>query len=422
MTTFVFLWSGTDVAYPSAAYAADIATTAAGGTVPARWSTARRHGLQVGDVVYLLRTGTDRGLVGRGRLTDSQLMVEAHWQQPGKSEHYAQVEWDTVLPLGDRLPIVDLLDAMPAYRWNDLYNSGQEVEPPADGVLDVLWKDHLQMLASRGPDGPDEAARLLKGLIGIELRTPDGGTTTIVEVTDTDAIVRSGRSPGGKPVPIARVQAVLVRLYAKGSVTVDPQEAQYRAAFLGAVLRSVDGVTISGSSPAAVTTRRGASTPADSATGDLDTIEHTGTELFSGVLNRAAGGLSRGEQTRLRANLLRGATDADCALCGNRYPAAFLRAAHIKRRAVCSDEERRDLANIAMLACVFGCDALFELGYLGVDASGVIRVSSRAEGALADRLAALDGRPVDAHTSANASYYAWHFTNIADVDPALWLR
>jgi hypothetical protein len=34
-------------------------------------------------------------------------------------------------------------------------------------------------------------------------------------------------------------------------------------------------------------------------------------------------------------------------------------AAHIKRRADCSEEERPDVQNIAMVSCRLGCDALF---------------------------------------------------------------
>ena len=37
---------------------------------------------------------------------------------------------------------------------------------------------------------------------------------------------------------------------------------------------------------------------------------------------------------------------------------ATTHAAHIKKRAVCSDDERRDLDNIAMPTCLLGCDIL----------------------------------------------------------------
>lgn len=36
----------------------------------------------------------------------------------------------------------------------------------------------------------------------------------------------------------------------------------------------------------------------------------------------------------------------------------FLIAAYIKKRPICSDNERRDLSHVAMLACTLGCDAV----------------------------------------------------------------
>jgi hypothetical protein len=60
------------------------------------------------------------------------------------------------------------------------------------------------------------------------------------------------------------------------------------------------------------------------------------------------------------------------------FPVQFLHAAHIKPRHACSDHERRDIANVAMMICVFGCDAIFELGWCGrgrVDRDGCLRRS-----------------------------------------------
>jgi hypothetical protein len=45
---------------------------------------------------------------------------------------------------------------------------------------------------------------------------------------------------------------------------------------------------------------------------------------------------------------------------GDSYPAALLWPSHIKKRTACSDEDARDISDVAMLACLFNCDALFE--------------------------------------------------------------
>lgn len=143
------------------------------------------------------------------------------------------------------------------------------------------------------------------------------------------------------------------------------------------------------------------------------TEEEAAVAAFDGELERTAQRAQRGEQAALKKRLLKGAT-GQCALCGRTLPGTFLIAAHIKKRAMCSDDEKRDLANIAMLACTFGCDALYEHGYVTVAAGGAIRLSSLVEGIreveayTEERLA---GRTVTWWTPAREPYYQWHRTH-----------
>ncbi len=65
----------------------------------------------------------------------------------------------------------------------------------------------------------------------------------------------------------------------------------------------------------------------------------------------------RNEQSLLRRALVPGNT-ASCDLCGDELPATFVRAAHIKQRALCTDDEKRDATNV-LVACVL-CDVAFE--------------------------------------------------------------
>ncbi len=83
------------------------------------------------------------------------------------------------------------------------------------------------------------------------------------------------------------------------------------------------------------------------------------------------------EQGRLRQVLLPRATGT-CDLCGDELPVQFLVAAHIKKRSQCTNAERLDIPTIAMVACKFGSDALFEEGYIGVGDFGAIDVSPLA--------------------------------------------
>ena len=86
--------------------------------------------------------------------------------------------------------------------------------------------------------------------------------------------------------------------------------------------------------------------------------------------------VARTEQRYIRQQLLR-AGEARCALCDRIFDERFLVAAHIKRRSDCTEEERRDIPAIAMLACKFGCDELFEQGMVIVNSQGTIKVTGR---------------------------------------------
>jgi hypothetical protein len=117
----------------------------------------------------------------------------------------------------------------------------------------------------------------------------------------------------------------------------------------------------------------------------------------------------RREQRKLRATLLGPAAAETCALCGRLVPVDCLRIAHIKRRSLCSEQERRDLANV-MFACTLGCDHLFELGYICVDSHGAVRPGSQAASTpeLAKVIERLTGRTCVAHSPASAAYFAAH--------------
>jgi hypothetical protein len=79
----------------------------------------------------------------------------------------------------------------------------------------------------------------------------------------------------------------------------------------------------------------------------------------------------RTEQYILREYLLSGHDSGSCAICSKKYPIKFLATAHIKKRSRCTIEEKKDI-NIVMPACHFGCDKLFEDGYVIVK-DGIIQ-------------------------------------------------
>ncbi|WP_410665973.1 hypothetical protein [Amycolatopsis sp. lyj-84] len=244
------------------------------------------------------------------------------------------------------------------------------------------------------------AKELLDALTGVEILTATGSPNTVLEVHGNVARVQTERSPGGRLVEISEVQRGLDKLAEHRSVRVTVDELGHRSAFVGAVLATLPGARFGGP-PAEVILRE--------PTGD----EVTG-DLHFGELDAVTSVKVRTEQKKLRKLLAGGAAFAECALCGDRYPIDFLIAAHIKKRAVCTDQERRDLTHIAMLACSFGCDTLYESGWITVDQQGFVQTrpaDDLPEGLLRTRLLHLQDRQCSAHSASSETYFAWHRTN-----------
>jgi hypothetical protein len=137
--------------------------------------------------------------------------------------------------------------------------------------------------------------------------------------------------------------------------------------------------------------------------------EDPGFLILGGDLDATVLTSVRREQRRLRSKLLGSALAETCALCGSSVPIDCLRIAHIKRRSLCSEQERRDLANV-MFACTLGCDHLFELGYIYVDADGTIRrrIDAWSTPELAKVIERVAGRACLAHTPVSAPYFSAH--------------
>jgi hypothetical protein len=102
--------------------------------------------------------------------------------------------------------------------------------------------------------------------------------------------------------------------------------------------------------------------------------------------------LIRRDQSVIREYLLAGREEADCVVCGSVLPAEFLIAAHIVPRSECTENERLDLSNVALM-CSLGCDALFEKGVISIGRGVVVCGPAPAPGeTVSARVAALVGR------------------------------
>jgi hypothetical protein len=118
--------------------------------------------------------------------------------------------------------------------------------------------------------------------------------------------------------------------------------------------------------------------------------------------------LVRVEQGFVRNKLFGVDREAECGICGVRYPIGLLRAAHIKRRAACSAEEKRDFRNNVVPMCTFGCDELFERGYIVVRHGHIEVIPRPRTPAVDDYLTKIRNRPCLLFYSDRRPYFEWH--------------
>ena len=143
-----------------------------------------------------------------------------------------------------------------------------------------------------------------------------------------------------------------------------------------------------------------------------EAAEREVTDRFAGAntLDSMQYAKSRDEQAYLRKLMFDRGGRSACSMCGHLFPTDLLVASHVKRRSHCSIEEQLDFANVVAPMCMFGCDALYERGYVVVDANGVIaRGRVDVEGSQTDEaIARLIGRTCSQWSATSARYYEWH--------------
>lgn len=132
---------------------------------------------------------------------------------------------------------------------------------------------------------------------------------------------------------------------------------------------------------------------------------------MSGALDREYTSKGRLEQSFLRRHLFKEKKFCDCALCGCKFPIPLLIAAHIKPRSECTSRERRDVPNIVFPLCLFGCDSLYERGFVSVEDQGQVVVTERGNmtKTVREHLRRLRRRKCSCWSDENAEYFRWHY-------------
>jgi hypothetical protein len=132
---------------------------------------------------------------------------------------------------------------------------------------------------------------------------------------------------------------------------------------------------------------------------------------LTGKLDREYTAKVRVEQGYLRKYLFGGKETSSCALCRRTFPTNLLIAAHIKPRSKCSLQEKQDATNIVFPLCLFGCDSLYERGYVSVNSRGKIEVKilSGVTPIVKRFLNSIKGKTCLSWNPQNAKYFKWHY-------------
>jgi hypothetical protein len=132
----------------------------------------------------------------------------------------------------------------------------------------------------------------------------------------------------------------------------------------------------------------------------LETLTETDSETKS---------YRRLEQGYLKSQLFGKKTIGTCGMCKNEFPVSLLVAAHIKKRSICSLEERKD-RYVVMPMCKFGCDDLFEKGFIAVQEGKVISLNKQFLSPIVTKtLESLVGSTCSYYNNRTAKYFQAHY-------------
>tara|TARA_Y100000814_G_scaffold73656_1_gene45548 strand:+ start:163 stop:1122 length:960 start_codon:yes stop_codon:yes gene_type:complete len=115
----------------------------------------------------------------------------------------------------------------------------------------------------------------------------------------------------------------------------------------------------------------------------------------------------RVEQSYLRKHLLGDKTTSLCSICDREFNIQFLICAHIKKRSKCDDKEKLNINNVIPM-CRFGCDELFERGFIIVEDSKIKAIKDNTTEFIKRYLDNIDGKICNAYNESNRPFFNWH--------------
>ena len=117
--------------------------------------------------------------------------------------------------------------------------------------------------------------------------------------------------------------------------------------------------------------------------------------------------LTRKEQSYLRKKIFNYKTISECSICDKKLNIEFLVCAHIKKRSKCDDEEKRNMHNVTPM-CKFGCDELFERGYIVVENGKIKVIKNNNTEFVNNYLKTINGKICNIYNQNNEQFFRWH--------------
>lgn len=152
MATFLLTWNPDSSVETNDWFEEEVGLATPADPYLGRWSTgSRKAGIEPGDRGYLLRQKRDRGIVGAGTFT-SQIYEAEHWDGSAALAHYADISFDCLLDLDDRLPVEVLKVEVSKVSWDRLQGSGVKVPTACEADLGELWARHVDVGNGVFPD------------------------------------------------------------------------------------------------------------------------------------------------------------------------------------------------------------------------------------------------------------------------------
>jgi hypothetical protein len=127
-----------------------------------------------------------------------------------------------------------------------------------------------------------------------------------------------------------------------------------------------------------------------------------------GSLDKETKTLSRTEQAYLKKHLFGDKNFLNCAICDRQFTRDILVCAHIKPRAKATNKERIDTTIVAPM-CRFGCDQLFELGYIVVKEGKVYKnTTKRVTLVMNNYMDSIQDNECNYYKNSK-KYFDWHY-------------